>query len=242
MLRGRLLKASELVAQEMLLDIVERDLGAGERLPQESEMIRSYGVGRSTIREALRILEVAGLVQMRSGPQGGPRVRHASPADFGRMASLFLQAQQITLGEILTARQLLESAFTRDATLRQDPGFLERVEDLRRRGDEVDVRDDDAYLEVTGAFHVLLADASSNRVLSAVAQALISMFVGDLDRDIFPARDRRRLLDEHQEVLDAILAGDADRAESAMAAHMDHLVQGIERRQPSAFDGVIRWR
>jgi DNA-binding FadR family transcriptional regulator len=242
MIRGRLLKTSELIAQEILLDIVREGIGEGERLPQESEMIVKYGVARSTIREALRILEVAGLVSMRSGPQGGPRVRRAQPADFGRMTSLFLQADQITLGEVLNARRMLEVAFVRDATRRRNDEFLDRVRDLRDRGEDADVHDDEAYLKITGEFHELISGASSNRVMTAVARALMSMFVGDLDRDIFPARDRQGLLDEHQHVLDAILADDHALAEERMGAHMDHLIDGIAERQPAAHGDVVRWQ
>ncbi len=239
--RGRLLKASELVAQEIVLDIVERGLTPGERLPQEVEMAETYGVARSTVREALRILEVGGLVQMRTGPKGGPSVRDSDPADLGRMASLYLQAQRVTLGEVLAARRMLELVFLREAMVIADPAFLDRVRDLHERGARLDLADDAEYLAVTGEFHELMSAGSSNRVLTSIAQALMAMFVGEIGRDVFPDTERALLLDQHQQVLAAILAGDADGAEAAMRHHIEHMQGGIAERQPRAVASVIRW-
>src|SRR5690606_7572843 len=97
----RIPKTAELLAQEIASEILSEELSPGDRLPLEGEMIARYGVGRSTVREALRILEVNGLIVMRAGRHGGPLVGDAGPTNFGRMLSLFMYANGVTLGEII---------------------------------------------------------------------------------------------------------------------------------------------
>lgn len=239
-LNRRLLKASETLAHE-LLDIIRRDLKPGDRLPRETEMIAAFEVSRATVREALRILEINGLLSMRTGPNGGPTVRQPSPSDFGRALSLFLQAERITLQEILEARRFLEPAIVRDATKRREPAFIARVRELAARGREVDINDDEAYVRLTREFHELMASSAENRVFTLFGLGLLSMFVGNMERAIFPPEERRDVIAEHEKILLAILGRQADKAEKLMRSHMDHFLDGIARRQPDTYRKLIRW-
>ena len=240
-LNRRLLKASEALAHELLLDIVRRNLKPGDRLPRESEMIAGFEVSRATVREALRILEINGLVSMHTGPNGGPAVRQPNPSDFGRALSVFLQAERITLQEVLEARRFLEPAIVRDATRRRDPAFIARVRDLVARGREVAVDDDEAYVRLTREFHELMASSAENRVFTLFGLGLLSLFVGSMERAIFPPGERRAVILEHEKILQAILRRQADRAEQLMRTHMDHFLDGIARRQPDTYRKLIRW-
>jgi DNA-binding FadR family transcriptional regulator len=236
------LKASEVLATELLTNIVTGGLQPGDRLPQETEMIEHYGVGRSTVREAIRILEVNGLVDVRSGPGGGPTVRGARPVDFGRMTALFLQADRVTLAEVLEARKMLEPVIVREATLRRDPSFLRRVADLRERSQEVDVSRNEDYARITREFHELIASASCNRVLGLFGFGLMSMFIAQLDRAYYPRTQRKDTILEHNTILTAILKGEAARAAQLMSEHMEHFIESIATRQPDAYHDIIRWR
>src|ERR1700728_4543760 len=89
--RQRSLKASELIARDLASYIVDQDLPEGTALPPEREMVASFGVGRNTLREALRILETRGVITIRSGPGGGPVVRRPRPSDLGEAMTLILQ-------------------------------------------------------------------------------------------------------------------------------------------------------
>lgn len=240
-LNRRLLKASEALAHELLLEIIRRDLKPGDRLPRESEMIASFEVSRATVREALRILEINGLVSLRTGPNGGPAVRQPGPSDFGRALSLFLQAERITLKEVLDARRFLEPAIARDAAQRRDPVFIARAKDLLARGRVIDVDDDAAYISLTREFHELMAASGQNRVFTLVGLGLLSLFVGALERAVFPAGERQAVIREHENILQAILDRNADRAEKLMRTHMDHFLDGIERRQPDTYRKLVRW-
>src|ERR1700761_3404539 len=104
----RPMKRSEVIARDLAEYIVDARLPAGARLPREKEMVEQLGVGRTTLREALRILETRGVLTIRSGPGGGPIVRHPEPSDLTGALTLILQFQRATMVEVLDARIWLE--------------------------------------------------------------------------------------------------------------------------------------
>src|SRR4051794_14508658 len=79
--RERTRKASEDVARRLVAFIVDNRLSDGARLPTEAELQRHFGVGRTTLREALRLLETQGALTIKAGPRGGPVVRLPRPED-----------------------------------------------------------------------------------------------------------------------------------------------------------------
>src|SRR5207248_107530 len=76
-------KTSEVIARDLAARIAEGGLAPGSRLPVERVMLESLGVGRTTLREALRLLETRGVLTIRAGPKGGPVVRRPSAEAFG---------------------------------------------------------------------------------------------------------------------------------------------------------------
>src|ERR1700722_19133957 len=113
--RKRTLKTSELIARDLASYIVDQELPEGTALPPERGMVASFGVGRNTLREALRILESRGVITIRSGPGGGPVVRRPRPSDLGEALTLILQFESATFREVMDARAWLEPIVTRSA-------------------------------------------------------------------------------------------------------------------------------
>ena len=225
----------------LLLDIVSQNLKPGDRLPQEPEMVERYGVARGTVREALRILEVNGLISMRVGPGGGPAVRNATPADYGRAMSMFLQAERITLEELFRARRLIEPILVRDAAESQDSEYIAQARDLLGRCSTVDVSDDNAYVAVAREFHELTVSGSPNRVFRIFAMGLMSMFVGSFTKAIYSVERRRLVMKEHIDVLKAIIANHPARAERLMRAHMQEVEESLAARFASSYRDVVSW-
>ena len=81
---------------EIVRDVVTRKLQPGTLLSSEAQMLEDYGVGRGSLREALRILEVHGLITMKPGRNGGPMVIEVGSRDYGRMSSLFFHLGGVT--------------------------------------------------------------------------------------------------------------------------------------------------
>ena len=77
------------MARDIVDDIVVERLDERDNLPSETAMLQHYGVSRETLREALRLLEVQGLISIRRGPGGGPIVGAVDPANLGRISTLF---------------------------------------------------------------------------------------------------------------------------------------------------------
>jgi GntR family transcriptional regulator, transcriptional repressor for pyruvate dehydrogenase complex len=240
-LNRRVLKASEQLVHTLLMDIVSDRLKPGDRLPQEPEMVEKYGVARATVREALRILEVNGLIAVRVGPGGGPTVRSATPADFGRAMSMFMQADGITMEELFLARRMLEPFMVREATLRQDPKYIAQAQDLLERCRTVDLKDDTAYMEVAREFHELTVAGSPNRVFRMFALGMMSMFAGNLGKAIYTVEKRRQVMKEHEDVLKAIIAKNAAKAEKLMMNHMEEVQESLANRFANSYQDVVGW-
>ena len=101
-------KISETIARDILDDIVVRKLPPGTMLASEAVMLDRYGVGRASLREALRILEIHGLIKIKPGPRGGPVVAEVTSSDLGRSATFYFHAVGATFADLLGARLAIE--------------------------------------------------------------------------------------------------------------------------------------
>src|SRR4051812_16787467 len=95
----RPIKTSERIAAALIEDVNGEGLQPGDRLPNEAAMVERFQVGRGSLREALRILEVYGLISLKSGPGGGPVVQAVDPREVGRTFSLYLSIAGATIAE-----------------------------------------------------------------------------------------------------------------------------------------------
>lgn len=237
----RTVKLTEAVARQIVDDIVARDLPAGAPLATEAEMAVQYDVSRATIREALRILETNGLVRIRPGRYGGPQVGEADPTAFARSLTWFLQMRRAHFWELLEARVIMEPLMAALAAQRRgDDAPLELRTAVERHRD-LDPDDKAGYLAATQDFHGLIAGISGNGVLDLFGRALKELYTARAIVEERPAARREEVLIEHERVVDAILSGDADRAEAEMRAHMDALAKGFEKQYAALRDEIVSW-
>ncbi|GLY24145.1 FCD domain-containing protein [Micromonospora sp. NBRC 101691] len=239
--RQRAAKMSELVARQVVEDIVEQGLPTGAALPTEAQMLQAYGVSRGTLREALRILENNGLVQVRPGRGGGPVVGAAKPHTFGRTLALFLQMDRTPFGELVEARLIMEPMMARLAAERRDPARLRELAESMREHQSLEGRDERDYLPVLQRFHGVLAGVSGNGVLDLFGRALTEIYT---ERIVAAERRPERWVEvrqEHQAVAEAIVAGDGALAEELMRAHMVALVAHLDRDYAGLRDEIVGW-
>lgn len=228
-------KVAEDVAGVILNRISAGDYPLSSSLPSEAQMLAEFGVGRASLRESLRILELHGVLRIKAGPGGGPVVRDVQTADFADMAKIFLQVSHMTYREVIEARLMLEPFLAGMAAGNQ----ATRLAGTATPGD---LQDDREYLASASDFHRRIGAMSSNRVLDLFAHALSQIFHERVEGMLYPPEMRADVLCEHDEIALAIEAGDATRAEALMRKHMEAYRDYVSRRYPALMDEPIRWR
>jgi GntR family transcriptional repressor for pyruvate dehydrogenase complex len=232
-------KLSETIAKQIVDDIFEQGLQPGAKLPSEREMLERFGISRGTLREALRILEVHGLLIIRSGPRGGPTVARMTATDFNKACSLHFKAAGITVQELWEARLGLEPTLARLATENLTPDSRADLASLLESARRTSVEDLTQYIRLGSAVHCAVATASGNPVLSLFSRSLGEMTANMESRNVFPPTEHERVHADHIAILQAILAGKAKRAESLVTAHMIDMRDTHMARYPGLVDNVL---
>jgi DNA-binding FadR family transcriptional regulator len=204
-------------------------------------MLRDYEVGRASLREALRLLEVHGLLSIRPGPRGGPVVSQLTSADFGRMATLYFQASGATFRELLEARLVMEPVMARLAAERRDPQMLEELAESVAASERLATVDDLEYVRTSTDFHSVVSGMSGNKVLDLFGRAIKDVYTDRVTGTLFPQSARDRVRDEHIAIARAIRRGEAARAERLMREHMEEFALYVEKRHPGLMDEVVDW-
>jgi GntR family transcriptional repressor for pyruvate dehydrogenase complex len=240
---ARIEKLSERVAGLIVGDIRTAAGGraAGMKLPGEAEMSVRYGVGRGTLREALRMLEVQGLISIKSGPGGGPVVIGRSPRRLGATAAMHLQVDGVTLGSVADARLRFEPFFAQQAAQHADPDGRQRLMALV---DEANFAggNENRDLQRASAFHAAVMDCAGNSVLSLLGMCLREIWSGSFRGQLYPQPEQARVRADHRAIARAIQSGHADRAERLMREHMEDFVSFAQQRFPSSLEEVVEWR
>lgn len=229
------------VAQQIVEEISGRRYEPGTKLPSEKEMIAQYQVGRGTLRECLRYLEMNGVINVRPGPGGGPVVAEPTAHDFASTLGLFLELQRTTFGAILEVREVLEPAIAAAAARAREAEIAEElsgsVEQMER-----EIEDLGRFLEENERFHRLVAMGAGNPVFELLMGSLDYITDGSRLGIDFPAKRREAVLRAHRTIADAIVARDADAAEAAMRKHVHEFRRYASKNYPVAERSALRWR
>jgi DNA-binding FadR family transcriptional regulator len=197
-------------------------------------------VGRASLREALRLLEVQGLIVIRPGPGGGPVVAAVDSRHFARMASLYFHLSEATYQDLAEARLVMEPVMARLAAERQDPDDLEKLQQFIEGAP--DSTDHASYFQHSTEFHAVLSGMSGNPVLDLMGRSLKDLYADRLEELIFPMDVRERVQHEHAAIARAIIKGNATRAEKLMREHMVEFVEFATARSPAMFSEIVDWR
>ena len=224
------LPAYEQVANQLQELIIRGTLAVGERLPAEGEMAAQFGVSRSTIREALRGLSSQRLVHTKRGVSGGTFVAEPS-ADHVQTylettIGLLSGADAVSVDEILEARELFEVPAARLAAMRRDD---EQLRVLKETVVPVHEADPTSDFEGHREFHVAIMKASGNRLLEVIARPVFSVLQTRFMRDRVSPDFRDSVEGDHQDIYDAIAAGDAEASARLMFSHLERLRPSYER-------------
>jgi GntR family transcriptional repressor for pyruvate dehydrogenase complex len=201
--------------------IVSGKWGPGTRLPREADLAKQLGLSRNSLREAVRALSLARVLEVRQGDG-----TYVSSLEADELLEPALSATYLLRGrtvlELFEVRRLLEPEAAAVAALRVDQDVLA---DLKRELDRMVAAEDraDDLIAADTAFHDVIARAPGNGVLRALLRSLSTNTVrarlwhGLVDRN---ALDLARA--EHEEIYQAIAAGDAELARAATLLHIAH--------------------
>jgi DNA-binding FadR family transcriptional regulator len=233
-------KVSETIARQILRDIQQQGLVPGSTLPPESVMLERFDIGRGSLREALRILEVNGLVTIKTGPGGGPIVAASDPRNFGQMLTLHLQSIGATFRQLLEARVDYEALLAGRAAGREGDDAARAVREAMDLSAQPSF-DDMRYASVTSGFHSTVCEAGGNPVLALAANSIQSIWAVRVTSVLFGPEDRPMVHQQHEAITRAIEKHEAKKAERLMREHLQHYQEYCELRYPARMDDVVDW-
>ncbi|MEU2721200.1 FadR/GntR family transcriptional regulator [Streptomyces smyrnaeus] len=215
----RPVRAYQRVAEQIEERILGGQLPPGSRLPAERELVRQFDVGRSTIREALRVLQSSGLIRSRPGDPLGAEVLGVSPDTLSHALGRLARSHLSSLSELIQFRMVLDAESYRLAARLHTEEDLRRLTELADRMEEYLPHDPHAFSEADAQFHRVVAEASGNALLALCARAVHDAVVDAIEGKLVRAKRAgdasdwmRRSVTHHRDVLAALRDSDGARA------------------------------
>jgi GntR family transcriptional repressor for pyruvate dehydrogenase complex len=197
--------------------LVAGDWREGDRLPSERDLVEMLRVGRPSLREALKAMEIMGLIESHVG--GGTFVCARSEFFSRPLLWAIVGNDSTDLRQLIEARLVLEGEMAQRAAERADEAHIETIaKHLREMAERT--RNPGQYLEADMAFHLAIAEAADNRILLnallLIRNLMRQWMLATLNEPGIPAR----ALEEHSAIFEAIRAHDGPAARTAMYAHL----------------------
>lgn len=233
----RALKTSERVALDIVHDIVVRGLGTGDRLPLEAAMVDQYQVSRASLREALRLLEVQGLIRLKPGPGGGPVVGRVEAANLARTATLYFHLCAATYEQLLAAQVLFEPICAQLAA--RHPDRRAAMEPWFEPAEPVTEAE---YREATIGFHEAVYRLADNPIAALLTEAVTHIVSDHVTATMDPVPLRSSILEEHAALARAIAAGHAEKARRLTTSHFQVQHDYYRHHWPARLRELIEWR
>ncbi|MEU1957240.1 FCD domain-containing protein [Nocardia rhamnosiphila] len=229
-------KASDVLSRSLREQILSGRIVPDTVLPTERDLSAASGLSRGTVREALRILELEGLVAIKPGRSGGAVVRRPAPDVVDHHLRIFIQGRQLSLDALLEVREALEPVTAELAARRRTQDQLDALSEATCAVEDV-IDDLPAYLRTNLEWHITVADISGNDLLAAIMRSLSkAIFEGTAIEDFNSADIRSAAAAAHRRVLRAIRDQDPRGAFNAMRHHVHTFRDEINERGSGSAD------
>lgn len=213
-------RAADVLANQLRQRILIGEIRPGEQLPPERELAEQTGLGRASVREALRLLEGDNLVESKLGRNGGWLARRPGGESVARSIDVFIRGHQLRFAKLLEARESMEPACAALAARHRTEADLVEL-DRRAARLMAKVGDISEYLLENLRWHLAVVDATHNELLIAIMSALSDAIHSSTDIANFNSDEvRAAAVRAHAGVLDAIRQGDEDAAYRRMHRHL----------------------
>lgn len=220
-------RAYEQLAGQIRMRILSGELTEGDRLPSEAAIGREAHVSRSTVREALRLLEEAGFVQ-RTSPRILVVCRPRGDEPALRETTRALRHSNVTFDELVEALLTLDPALTRLATERVDRAQVAALEaqlDEQRRV----LAEPETWSRLDDEFHVMIAEMSANAPLVLARKPISALLLPTMWRFVRDERMTRAAFTFHERIVEQIRARDPEAAEFMTRKHINDFRRAWER-------------
>ena len=206
-------KSSDVLADRLRQEILSDAYQPGVSLPTERELVSTTGLSRGSVREALRILEAQGLVHTRAGRYGGTTVSQPTTNHLAGHINLYAKGRSIPLRALVEVRLALEPMVAALAAERRTEEDLAILRAISIRIEAAAKEEVATFLEENVNWHDAIAAASHNDLLHAFATSVSGlMFEASQIKEFAAIEVRERVILAHAKILEAIEAGDAERA------------------------------
>lgn len=205
--------------------VFHQRLQAGDKLPNERELCTLFGVSRPTVREAFRVLETQGIIEVRRGPTGGAFIAEPTGQSASGGLAAMIRFRGATVEELAEFRRTFEPETAAWAARRATPAQHRQLFALADQFGATGAQPDVPWsrlVKVDIAFHLEVAEASHNQIRVAIMLAIHGIFeqmsqsIAAVERPSWRAEQTTQL----RAVADAIAAGDSNRARQAMRHHV----------------------
>lgn len=213
----------EKVVEKLKESISRGDILPGDPLPSERQLMDDFGVSRSSLREAFRVMELLGLIE--SVPGKGRFVRHPkSPAEDEKIIRL----EDSAVLELMEARRILDPAIAAESAMRATSSDLTRM--LRvLTSTEKRLGDPNLRAQADFDFHLALAEATHNFVFVNITRMNFDLIMATHDKIYNLLEDKDAFLLEHRSMYEAILDHNVELARETAANHIDRIYKTLHR-------------
>jgi GntR family transcriptional regulator, transcriptional repressor for pyruvate dehydrogenase complex len=213
--------AYQVLADALRARILTGELKPGEKLPIEPELSTQYGVSRSTVREALRVLASQNLVMTTRGVSGGSFVAYPNPEQIAGYLEaglrLLNQADNLTIGQIAEARDMLEVPAAALAAQRRSDAQLQALRATLYDQDQASLPE---AIAASKSFHGALVKATGSPLVEMLSRPVFEVVYDHVQDWPAPEGFWGRVAGDHEAIFDAVEAQDPVAARSAISEHL----------------------
>lgn len=222
-------KVYEQVAEQLLAQIGARNLRPGDALPSERELTESFGVGRSSIREALRMLESQGVITSANG--GAFVIADASNPLNSSLQLVFTLDSETGIHDLFELRRIIDCEAAALAAVRRGDEHLQQMDAAIAEMEEALANGarDEQFISADLRFHLAIAEATGNRLILYSMQAARDVVRQALEQVVNVPRSPESAIVEHRAVLEAVTARNPDWARNAMRDHLQRVERDAEK-------------
>ena len=217
----------DLVVKEIREMCLSDEIAIGEKLPTEKKLGETLNVGRSTVREALRILQAMGILEMRQGK--GAFLKSKNLGDASAITKWFRE-HEIQLRDFMEVRMTLEPLAVKLAIERGTETELTEVAEIQKTFEQAQENKDVINLAISDeAFHNAIVKATHNKLLIIINQNIANAFAEYRTKSFASKKTASHALEPHRAILSALQRRDVEDAMQQVRRHLEISLKDIEQ-------------